>query len=64
MTESPELFLQSFPMPFFLASADTRSQGTGVIDHARRFPPPWSVEDIGAAFVVKDDADQMMFAAA
>jgi len=20
----------------------------------RRFPPPWSVEDIGAAFVVKD----------
>jgi hypothetical protein len=22
----------------------------------RRFPPPWSVEDIGAAFVVKDGA--------
>ena len=21
---------------------------------ARRFPPPWSVEDIGAAFVVRD----------
>jgi hypothetical protein len=20
----------------------------------RRFPPPWSVEDIGAAFVVRD----------
>ncbi len=22
----------------------------------RRFPPPWTVEDIGAAFVVKDSA--------
>jgi hypothetical protein len=21
---------------------------------ARRFPPPWSIEDIGAAFVIKD----------
>ena len=26
----------------------------------RRFPPPWSVEDIGAAFVVKDSADQQL----
>jgi len=25
---------------------------------ARRFPPPWSVEDISAAFVVKDSAGQ------
>jgi hypothetical protein len=24
----------------------------------RRLPPPWSVEDIGAAFVVKDSAGQ------
>jgi hypothetical protein len=24
----------------------------------RRFPPPWSVEDIGAAFVVKDNNGQ------
>ncbi|HXW48598.1 MAG TPA: hypothetical protein VEK31_04060 [Xanthobacteraceae bacterium] len=24
----------------------------------RRFPPPWSVEDIGAAFVVKDSTGQ------
>jgi hypothetical protein len=24
----------------------------------RRFPPPWIVEDIGAAFVVKDSAGQ------
>jgi hypothetical protein len=27
---------------------------------ARRFPPPWSVEDIGAAFVVKDSAGQQL----
>jgi hypothetical protein len=26
----------------------------------RRFPPPWSVEDIGAAFVVKDNAGQKL----
>jgi hypothetical protein len=26
----------------------------------RRFPPPWSVEDIGAAFVVKDNAGQQL----
>jgi hypothetical protein len=27
---------------------------------ARRFPPPWSVEDIGAAFVAKDSAGQKL----
>jgi hypothetical protein len=26
----------------------------------RRFPPPWSVEDIGAAFVVKDGSGQKL----
>jgi hypothetical protein len=26
----------------------------------RRFPPPWSVEDIGAAFVVKDSSGQKL----
>jgi hypothetical protein len=26
----------------------------------RRFPPPWSVEDIGAAFVVKDGTGQKL----
>jgi hypothetical protein len=26
----------------------------------RRFPPPWSVEDIGAAFVVKDGSGQQL----
>jgi len=26
----------------------------------RRFPPPWSVEDIGAAFVVKDSSGQSL----
>jgi hypothetical protein len=27
---------------------------------ARHFPPPWSVEDIGAAFVVRDDSGQSL----
>jgi hypothetical protein len=27
---------------------------------AHRFPPPWSVEDIGAAFVVKDSNGQSL----
>jgi hypothetical protein len=26
----------------------------------RRFPPPWSVEDIGAAFVVKDSTGEQL----
>ena len=26
----------------------------------RRFPPPWTVEDIGAAFVVKDNDGQKL----
>ncbi len=26
----------------------------------RRFPSPWSFEDIGAAFVVKDSAEQKL----
>ena len=26
----------------------------------RRFPPPWTVEDIGAAFVVKDSGGQKL----
>ncbi len=26
----------------------------------RRFPPPWSVEDIGAAFVVKENSGQKL----
>jgi hypothetical protein len=26
----------------------------------RRFPPPWSVEDIGAAFLVKDSSGQKL----
>ena len=29
-------------------------------DAARRFPPPWTVEDIGAAFVVKDSTGQQL----
>jgi hypothetical protein len=27
---------------------------------ARRFPPPWSIEDIGAAYVVKDSSGQKL----
>jgi hypothetical protein len=27
---------------------------------SRRFPPPWSIEDIGAAFVVKDASGQKL----
>jgi hypothetical protein len=27
---------------------------------SRRFPPPWSAEDIGAAFVVKDGNGQRL----
>jgi hypothetical protein len=27
---------------------------------ARRFPPPWTVEDIGAAFVVRDHSGQQL----
>jgi hypothetical protein len=26
----------------------------------RSFPPPWSIEDIGAAFVVKDNGGQKL----
>jgi hypothetical protein len=32
----------------------------GELPPARRFPPPWSVEDIGAAFVVKDSGAQKL----
>ncbi|MGB8629090.1 MAG: hypothetical protein WCD69_06830 [Xanthobacteraceae bacterium] len=27
---------------------------------SRRFPPPWSVEDIGTAYVVKDSSGQKL----
>jgi hypothetical protein len=27
----------------------------------RRFPPPWTVEDLGSCFVVKDSAGQKKF---
>jgi hypothetical protein len=27
---------------------------------SRRFPPPWSIEDTGAAFVVKDSGGQKL----
>jgi hypothetical protein len=30
--------------------------------NGRRFPPPWSIEDIGACFVVKDSNGQKLAA--
>jgi hypothetical protein len=27
----------------------------------RRFPPPWTVEDIGACFVVRDANEQLAY---
>jgi hypothetical protein len=30
------------------------------MQNPRHFPPPWSVEDIGAAFVVTDSAGQKL----
>ena len=37
-----------------------RTGGAAQANTARRFPPPWSVEDIGAAFIVKDIAGQKL----
>jgi len=37
-----------------------RRLGTLTPVAGRRFPPPWSIEDIGAAFVVKDGAGQKL----
>jgi hypothetical protein len=31
-----------------------------LMSDARRFPPPWSIEDIGAAYVVKDGGGQKL----
>jgi hypothetical protein len=28
--------------------------------NSRRFPPPWTIEDIGAAFVVKEHLRQAL----
>ena len=42
------------------SAAAAQSQETGMIDHARRFPPPWSVEESEACFVVKDTSGQKL----
>jgi hypothetical protein len=47
MTESPSNFFAEFSdalLLSFLRHSVTRDRG--LIDHARRFPPPWSVEDL------------------
>jgi hypothetical protein len=32
------------------------------MSNSRRFPPPWSIEDIGACFLVKDSTGQKLAA--
>jgi hypothetical protein len=46
----------------FLAKRSTvQTNAAHVLTMAdRRFPPPWTVEDIGAAFVVKDCTGQRL----
>ena len=39
-----------------LSRKPPRSEKNPAAMKARRFPPPWSIEDLGAAFVVKDSA--------
>jgi hypothetical protein len=34
----------------------------GELPPSRRFPPPWSIEDIGACFLVKDATGQKLAA--
>jgi hypothetical protein len=33
----------------------------GLSNKTRRFPPPWSIEDDGACFIVKDSAGQLAY---
>jgi hypothetical protein len=51
-TDSPELSATTAMSAGSLASAE--------IFAARRFPPPWSVEQLEACFVVKDSAGQKL----
>jgi hypothetical protein len=39
-----------------LSRKPPRPQKNPTAMKTRRFPPPWSIEDLGAAFVVKDSA--------
>jgi hypothetical protein len=38
---------------------EARYRNTNAVTE-RRFPPPWTIEDIGAAFVVKDSTGQQL----
>jgi hypothetical protein len=40
--------------------ANDAAHALAVMPNPRRFPPPWSVEDIDAAFVVKDSSGQKL----
>jgi hypothetical protein len=39
-----------------LSRKPPRPQKIATATKDRRFPPPWSIQDLGAAFVVKDSA--------
>jgi len=41
-------------------SLGTRAKGCGRPHSARRFPPPWSVEELDACFVVVDHSGQKL----
>ena len=45
-------------MPKNLGTAQEVSFSADPAHGSRRFPPPWTIEDIGAAFVVTDSAGQ------
>jgi hypothetical protein len=42
------------------SSANKAQRVLSAKDTPRRFPPPWTVEDTGACFVVKDHAGQKL----
>jgi hypothetical protein len=54
---SPVLLSEEYRLgrPKFVTKA-TASRENSARNEGRRFPPPWSIEDLGAAFVVKDSA--------
>jgi hypothetical protein len=39
---------------------DAKRGAIEILSAPRRFPPPWSIEDTGAAFVVKDAGGQKL----
>jgi hypothetical protein len=57
------LYLAASAIGFLAGTTFTGSYGADFDLHQmpdRRFPPPWSVDDIGAAFVVKEGNGQQL----